>query len=82
MDMRIELVMVPVTAGQPARHPARDRGRGAALALETENGADVDPTVDDQAWGGFRDLPRPRRHPAHPPQLPEWSQGCANASTS
>lgn len=51
----------------------------AALALLQEQGVDVDPAVDDQPWGRFVTFRDPDGNRYTLQQLPEWSQGSANA---
>jgi catechol 2,3-dioxygenase-like lactoylglutathione lyase family enzyme len=132
MDMRIELVMVPVTDIDRARdfyaslgwnvdhdqevdestrfvqitppgsacsiafgkgiadtEPGSLRGiqlvikdADAALALLTEKNADVDPAVDEQAWGRFVTFRDPDGNQYTLQQLPEWSPSYANAPTN
>ena len=129
MDMRIELVMVPVTDIDRARdfyaslgwnvdhdqevdestrfvqitppgsacsiafgkgiadtEPGSLRGiqlvikdADAALALLKEKHADVDDAVAELAWGRFVTFRDPDGNQYTLQQLPEWSQGAANA---
>jgi catechol 2,3-dioxygenase-like lactoylglutathione lyase family enzyme len=50
----------------------------AALALLQQKGADVDPAVDELAWGRFVTFRDPDGNRYTLQQLPEWSQGYAN----
>jgi predicted enzyme related to lactoylglutathione lyase len=54
----------------------------AALAMLTEKGADVDPAVDDLAWGRFVTFRDPDGNQYTLQQLPEWSPSYANAPTT
>ncbi|MGV3712268.1 VOC family protein [Pseudolysinimonas sp.] len=54
----------------------------AALALLREKGADVDPAVDEQAWGRFVTFRDPDGNQYTLQQLPEWSASHENAPTS
>lgn len=54
----------------------------AALALLREKGADVDPAVDEQAWGRFVTFRDPDGNQYTLQQLPDWSASHANAPTS
>jgi catechol 2,3-dioxygenase-like lactoylglutathione lyase family enzyme len=51
----------------------------AALALLQEKGVDVDPAVENLAWGRFVTFRDPDGNQYTLQQLPEWSQGFANA---
>lgn len=54
----------------------------AALAMLTEKGADVDPAVQDLAWGRFVTFRDPDGNQYTLQQLPEWSPSYANAPTT